>query len=324
MAEKKSSLMAVLEVLKEYSDADHILPRAEILAKIERDRGIRIDRRTLYTNLSVLKEYGYDISDYEVNGKGYALIDREFSPAEITWLCNAIHASNFISRNDSERLISKLLKTQSAFERSAYSSTVYLPNNRKTENTELFDSIAAITSAIREHQKITFTYLRYNMDKKLVEKRRKLYTVDPYYIVYFEGKAYLIGINAEHDGFSHYRLDKMRKVNAVEGSVVIYPQNEQDPYDYAKNKLFMFAGKNTAATFKCRMYILDQMVDLFGNDMTITKRDEDHFMMTINAPKQGIIWLAQQFVDCIQLVSPADIRASVRENLEAALSEYQD
>ncbi len=324
MAEKKSGLLAVLEVLRENSDENHLLSRQEIIERIQENRGLTMDRRTLYSCINLLEEYGYDISDFERNGKGYALVNRTFSQVEILWLCNAIHACNFIPAKSSNELIKKLLNTQSSYVRKEYSNTVYLPNKRKTENHELFRNIERITEAIHSRCRISFVYMTYNTTGKLVEKRKERYVREPRYIVYSEGKGYLIVTDPKHPGFSHYRLDRMKHVLVMEEDKVAPLLKEQDPYDYAKNKLFMFAGRNVSATFRCSMYVLNQMVDLFGKDMHITKENDGSFLMTISAPEQGLIWLAEEYLDSIEIVSPGDLREKMRVNLRKALERYEN
>ena len=323
MAEKKSSLLAVLEVLKDETDEDHVLSRNDILSRIESKRGLTMDRRTLYSCISMLQEYGYDISGFDENGKGYALTKRDFTPAEIIWLCNAVHASNFISAKASERLVKKLLETQSRHTRKEFSNTVYLPNQRKTENHALFDNIEQISAAIQAKQTITFTYLTYNIAKKLVEKRKEPYTVEPRYIVYAEGKGYVIVTDPKHPGqFIHYRLDRMKNVKVNESSAVTKLAKEQDPYDYAKNKLFMFAGENVSAVLRCRMSVLNQMIDLFGTEVSIAEEDNDSFRLCVTASEQGIVWLAQQYADAVEVISPQSVRETVINNLQEALARY--
>ena len=48
MLTEKANAICLLEVLKEYSDAEHILPMREIIAKMQSLYGIKIDRRTVY------------------------------------------------------------------------------------------------------------------------------------------------------------------------------------------------------------------------------------------------------------------------------------
>lgn len=65
MLTEKANAICLLEVLKEYSDAEHILPMREIIAKMQSLYGIKIDRRTVYGAVALLIELGYDISLYE-------------------------------------------------------------------------------------------------------------------------------------------------------------------------------------------------------------------------------------------------------------------
>ena len=77
MLTEKANAICLLDVLKEYSDAEHILPMREIIAKMQSLYGIKIDRRTVYGAVALLIELGYDISLYEDNGVGYYLRSRE-------------------------------------------------------------------------------------------------------------------------------------------------------------------------------------------------------------------------------------------------------
>ena len=65
MLTEKANAICLLEVLKEYSDAEHILPMREIIAKMQSLYGIKIDRRTVYGAVALLIEIGYDISIYD-------------------------------------------------------------------------------------------------------------------------------------------------------------------------------------------------------------------------------------------------------------------
>ena len=83
MAEKKHSTFAVLEILRKYSDENHILTVKEITSHLISEYDLNIERRTLYSNIGILKDFGFEISDYEDNGKGYYLSKRDFDKGEI-------------------------------------------------------------------------------------------------------------------------------------------------------------------------------------------------------------------------------------------------
>ncbi len=98
MAEKKQSNMLLLNILKEYSDENHILSTKDLQKLLEAKYGVILERRTIYSNLEILRQAGYKISDVRDNGKGYFLEERQFDKGEVLLLCNAIHASHFISQ----------------------------------------------------------------------------------------------------------------------------------------------------------------------------------------------------------------------------------
>ena len=47
MLTEKANAICLLEVLREYSDAEHILPMREIIANMQSLNGIKIDRRSV-------------------------------------------------------------------------------------------------------------------------------------------------------------------------------------------------------------------------------------------------------------------------------------
>lgn len=97
MAEKKQSVLALLVILTHYTDEDHILSTKELLSHLDNQYDLKLERRTLYANIDLLQQSGYAISRYEDNGKGYFLEEKQFDKGEVLLLCNALHASHFIS-----------------------------------------------------------------------------------------------------------------------------------------------------------------------------------------------------------------------------------
>ena len=68
MLTERAITICLLEVLREYSDFNHILSMGEIIGKIKNIYGLTPDRRTVYSALDTLVELGYDISFYKENG----------------------------------------------------------------------------------------------------------------------------------------------------------------------------------------------------------------------------------------------------------------
>lgn len=322
MAEKKHSAFLVLDILREYSDEDHILSAKEIMSLLLKQYGLQIERRTLYSNIEILEQAGCVISKYDDNGKGYFLEEKQFDKAEILLLCNAIHASHFISKEQSNKLIKKLLSTQSKYEAADFMGDIYLHNTLKTPNREILYNIGLISEAVREGKMMQFAYMKYNADKKMVPRREDPYIVEPRYIVYQDSRPYLIATNPKYYNLVHYRLDRISQAVLLDEKVKKLPE-DTDPYVYASNKLFMYAGEMIPVTFLCDEQILDQMIDIFGREVSVSKRDDGRFILYVRTSEKGALYLAQQYLDSLQIVEPADLKEKLITQLEKTLSLYR-
>lgn len=322
MAEKKHISFALLQILQEETDENHILSAPQLLDKLNKRLDLNIERRTLYSNIDILRQAGYEISDFSENRKGYWLKSKQFDKGEVLLLCNAVHASHFISHEQSEALIEKLLGTLSVNERKEFRDTVYLPNHQKSENDTLFRNIEDVSEAIFQRKKIRFFYLRYSSRKQLVPRRKDPYIVEPRYIVYNDSRPYLITTSEKHPGFTHWRLDKMQNVMMLDEPVRKMKRAEEtEAYQYASNKLFMWTGETQWFSFLCEERIMDQMIDIFGPQMKILPASEGQFTARIKTTENGALFLAQQFLDAIELIDPPETKEKFEARLRRRLHE---
>ena len=321
MSNKKTSALALLKVLEEHSDEDHIISQPDLLNLIDTIYDVKLDRRTLYSNINILRSFGYDISTYSNNGKGYYLRGRRFKESEIFLLCNAVHSSNYIPINSSKELINKLLSTQSKHFKSSFRNTVYVENNSKTNNKEFFINVELLLKAIKQKKVISFDYMHYNTKKELEKRRDELYRLSPTYLIYINEKTYLIGKADGYNDFVHYRVDKMKNIHFTDEKY-IKVDKDQDPYEYAKSKIYMFHGDNERITIKCDYRILDDIIDIFGNNLNIHKED-DHFKAIVKSSRQGIIYLALQFINYMEVLDPLDLREEIKNTLKEGQKKYK-
>lgn len=322
MAEKKHSELYILKILTMYTDEDHVLSRKEIMNILKKEYGIEMDRRTFYSALHVLQAMSIDISTFEENHAGYYLMSRQFEFAEVMLLCNAIHASPYIPRRASEDLVEKLLSTQSIYQVNDYHDEVYLPNPKKTDNRELLFNVDAISRAIHKRRNIIFQYLTHDMNRKVILKHDgKKYDMNPQFIVYQEGKPYLVAKDPQTEEYRHFRLDRMTGIKTGQRRIRIRIKR-RDPYAYVSNRLFMYSGEQIPFTARCERYILDYMIELFGKNLSLTRDGTEYFIMHASSTRQDIIWLAQEYLDAMEILEPADLRDEIRSNLAKSLARY--
>ena len=99
-------------------------------------------------------------------------------------------------------------------------------------------------------------------------------------------------------------------------------ESEQDAYRYAKNKLFMYSDEQLHVRLRCENRIMDQMIDIFGTEMKILKRDDESFITSVLVNKQGVLFLAQQFMEAIEIIEPDNLRKTMKEQLKLTLQKY--
>ena len=56
----KTKLVLLLDILREETDEEHSLTTAQLIGKLEENE-IHCDRKTLYSDIQALRDYGFDI-----------------------------------------------------------------------------------------------------------------------------------------------------------------------------------------------------------------------------------------------------------------------
>ena len=308
MLTEKANAICLLEVLKEYSDAEHILPMREIIAKMQSLYGIKIDRRTVYGAVALLIELGYDVSLYEDNGVGYYLRDRELEPSEVLLLTDAVYSFPFIPARQTEQLVQKLQKQLSVHQRKKYRHLTVARQGRKTGNRQVFWNIEQLDEAITRKKKVTLDYLHYGYDKR--QHPTATYTLSPYEMVYTNEHYYLICV-PDHDPHTRlYRIDRMKDIQILDD-----PRCEAVARQEAQNAVYAYVGAPERIVMYCDRAILDDVIDRFGTEVQIRERDENTFTASFTAPPRGVKFWALQYLPYVEVVEPAWLREEIIESL---------
>ena len=116
MADKKELPLALIQILTKYTDEDHYLSTTAIIHILETEYGLTCERRTIYANVDLLKQYGHNISTWQENGIGYYLKEHQFSEKEVLAMCESLQGTK-LSSKEQRLLKSKLLSTLSDAQR---------------------------------------------------------------------------------------------------------------------------------------------------------------------------------------------------------------
>jgi predicted DNA-binding transcriptional regulator YafY len=83
------------------------LEYAEIISELD-TYGISAERKSLYKDFELLRQFGLDIEMTKSKTTGYFIASRDFELSDLKLLVNAVQSVDFISDEKAEELISKL------------------------------------------------------------------------------------------------------------------------------------------------------------------------------------------------------------------------
>ena len=119
---KKMMNICILEILRKYTDSEHTMDQKDIIKKLETEYGMKVDRKSVKSNLMNLVDFGYNLECTEIerenkNGETEILTkdwyyNHEFDDAELRMLIDSILFSKTIPRNQAQELIEKIRQSR--------------------------------------------------------------------------------------------------------------------------------------------------------------------------------------------------------------------
>ena len=94
-------------MLEEETDADHGLSMAEIIQRLA-EEGIAAERKSIYRDLEILREFGLDIKTYQRNPVEYAIEHRDFTLSELMLMVDAVASSKFLTVRQANILLANI------------------------------------------------------------------------------------------------------------------------------------------------------------------------------------------------------------------------
>lgn len=307
---QKLKILYLLKILWEETDDSHSLSMEEIIRKLGAF-GIEAERKSIYDDLAMLEEFGYDICK-ERDGRttGYSLSNRDFSVGELKLLVDAVQSSRFLTKKRSEELSGKLEKLLSRHEASLLKRQVQVAGRVKMMNENIFINIDVIYSAIASDRAISFEYLEWDMNRRLVlRKDGKKERISPWALVWDNEFYYLVAFDPERNGLRHYRVDKMRSICVLAESREGRPVFEESEAEtYVEQRFSMFAGEKSVVVAECGHKNLGPFIDRFGEDISI-RRTGERYRLRFHVAVTDVFfgWIAGLGED-VKLIEPREVR----------------
>lgn len=292
---QKLKLLYIMQLLMAKTDEEHAVTMAEIIEYLEKNN-IRAERKSIYNDMQLLKDFGLDIISMKERPGGYYLASRQFELAELKLLVDAVQSSKFITSKKSRELIKKLGNLCSSSQARQLQRQVVVMNRNKAVNESIYYNVDMIYNAIAANVKVRFQYFEWNVNKEMqLRKDGAFYCVSPWLLTWDDENYYLIAYDDKAGIIKHYRVDKMIKIDLTkEARSGKETFADFDIAGYSKRMFGMFAGEEQTVTLCLENGLTGVVIDRFGTEVAMRKKDETHILARVNVAvsRQFFGWVA--------------------------------
>lgn len=330
---QKMKPLLLQRILLERTDEDHGLTVPELIALLE-EEGVAAERKSVYSDLQTLADFGLDIVKRKESGKVvYYVGARTFELPELKLLVDAVQSSRFITHKKSNQLIQKVEGFASRYQAQQLQRQVFVANRVKTMNESIYINVDKIYEAIAANRCITYRYLDWAFRdgaaggyEKQFRRQGKTYRVSPWSLCWADERYYMIGFDSEAGLIKHYRVDKMLGIALTDE-----PRDGQEHFEhfdmavYTRQVFGMFGGNEQTVTLRFENRLLGVVLDRFGEDVPIRREDADTFQVRVRVAvsPQFLSWVFS-FGGGARIVSPAAVADTMREQLASVMKQYME
>ena len=320
---QKLKLLYLLKILLDKTDAQAPITIVEIVDALA-GHGIKAERKSLYSDMELLRQFGIDIEMQRSKTVGYYIAERQFELPELKLLVDAVQSCRFITERKSEELIKKLSSLTSSQQAKQLCRQVFVADRAKTINETVYYSIDQIHHAIGEGKKIAFKYFDYDVEKKRVFRRQgELYLATPVNLCWNNDNYYLIAYSAKYDDFTHYRVDRMSGVDVLGEDGDKFDKGKFNIAEHAKRAFGMYDGEVVRARLAFDKSLVNVVLDHFGKDVLILPSAEGWFEISVHVSISPVFlaWVFQ-YGNCAAIKEPNSLILAMRELAEKSIQRY--
>ncbi|MBS4535009.1 WYL domain-containing protein [Clostridium sp. D2Q-14] len=320
----KLKIIYLMDILLEKTDENNPLTVKNLIEELSR-YGITAERKSIYSDINLLRIYGLDIICEKGRSNKYFVASRNFELPELKLLVDSVQSSKFITHKKSKELIKKIESLTSVHQAKALDRYVIVADRLKADNERIFYNVDTLHRAIQENKQVRFKYFDYNLDKKIEFRRNgEMYISSPYALTWSDNNYYLIAYYDRYNDISNFRVDKMMDIELLdEDRYLIEGYENFNVAEYSTKIFNMYIGDLERVELEFHNSLINVAIDRFGKDIIIKKKDENYFSIKVEVEVSDTFlgWIFM-FGDRIKIVSPTKLKYKMKEMAEKILKLY--
>ena len=320
---QKVKILYILDYLQKNSHDSRLVTAQELIRMLDH-KGIRCDRKTVYSDIAALQDYGADIVSVPGKNGGYYVASRIFELPELKLLVDAVQSSKYLTQKKSRELIEKLCMLCNEQEAGLMKRSVLVSGRVKSMNETIYYNVDAIQEAIAQNKQITFRYFDWGMDLRR-HYRQKEYCASPYGLCQDNENCYLLAHSDRH-GVTSYRVDRMSDITISGETRTPCPELTGKALTEHANRLFqMYSGDAVNVKIRFHRSLLNVVIDRFGKDIMLIPDGDEHFNFTVSVAVSPMFlsWV-MGFGDKAQILYPQSVAQQCRDLCRQVMSQYSE
>ena len=319
---QKLKIFYILDYLEQNSHEENPVKASELIAMLDRQHNISCDRKTVYSDIATLQEYGVDIIAIPGKNGGYYIASRNFELPELKLLIDAVQSSRYLTEKKSRELIEKLCNQCNKHDAGLLRRNVLVSGRVKSMNESIYYNVDTIQDAIAGNQQICFRYFDWELGGQR-RYREKEYLASPYGLCQDNENCYLLALSERH-GVTAYRVDRMTDIRLSGQSRVPCPELTGKALSDHANRLFqMFAGDAVDVKLRFHRSLINVVIDRFGKDTMLIPDGEDYFNFTVRVAISPMFlsWVIG-FGSKAKILYPESVAQQCRQLCLEAMEQY--
>lgn len=223
----------------------------------------------------------------------------------------------------------------------------------RVDEAALKNNLQVIRKAIEANKgagvKIAFHFNGYDENKKLKARvdsngNKLRYVVNPYYIIMYNGKPYLICATDPYDNVAIYRIDLMSEITteikpslAKDGTMIGEKRrpkseikglpmdwNSKEASKFQTEHLYMYYGKPESISLKIDKDRYTLLHDYFGDRYQFVEHIDDIWdCIEVRCVPEAMVSWVMQCSDFVEVLQPESLRQRIQEKCKALAERYK-
>ena len=319
---QKLKIFYILDYLERNSNEHNPVKTSELISMLDRDHRISCDRKTVYSDVAALQDYGIDIVAIPGKNGGYYIASRNFELPELKLLIDAVQSSRYLTEKKSRELIEKLCDQCNEHDARLMRRNVLVSGRVKSMNETIYYSVDAIQEAIAQNKQISFRYFDWDLGGQR-RYREKEYLASPYGLCQDHENCYLLAYSERH-GITSYRVDRMTDINlSVETRIPCHELTGKALVEHANRLFQMYSGDAVDVKLRFHRSLINVVIDRFGKDTMLIPDGDDWFNFTVQVAVSPMFlsWVIG-FGSKAKILYPESVAEECKTLCREALNQY--